>query len=75
VFGRRVGEYAFNLKRNTLSQTTGMVIGSVAIVIGTVIMALTSTNASESQFMGGRFFVGWGVSIAAAAGKLASTLI
>jgi sugar porter (SP) family MFS transporter len=48
----------------------GMIIGSVLIVVGTVVEGLTSTNASEGQFMAGRFVVGFGVSIAAAAGPI-----
>ncbi|KIX05015.1 uncharacterized protein Z518_05887 [Rhinocladiella mackenziei CBS 650.93] len=48
----------------------GMFIGSLLIVIGTVVQGLTSANASEGQMMGGRFLLGFGVSIAAAAGPI-----
>ncbi|EXJ77744.1 hypothetical protein A1O3_09973 [Capronia epimyces CBS 606.96] len=48
----------------------GMFIGSLLIVIGTIIQGLTSANASEGQMMGGRFVLGFGVSIAAAAGPI-----
>lgn len=48
----------------------GMFIGSIIIIIGTVVQGLTSTNASEGQMMGGRFLLGFGVSIAAAAGPI-----
>lgn len=48
----------------------GMFIGSLLIVVGTIIQGLTSANASEGQMMGGRFLLGFGVSIAAAAGPI-----
>ncbi|KAK5257839.1 hypothetical protein LTR40_009096, partial [Exophiala xenobiotica] len=48
----------------------GMFIGSFLIVIGTIVQGLTSANASEGQMMGGRFVLGFGVSIAAAAGPI-----
>ncbi|OAP60721.1 hypothetical protein AYL99_05723 [Fonsecaea erecta] len=48
----------------------GMFIGSVLIIVGTVIQGLTSANASEGQMMGGRFVLGFGVTIAAAAGPI-----
>ena len=35
---------------DTYGRRVGMCIGSLLIVIGTVIMALTSVNASEGQF-------------------------
>lgn len=48
----------------------GMFIGSFLIIIGTIVQGLTSANASEGQMMGGRFVLGFGVSIAAAAGPI-----
>ncbi|KAL2430675.1 Lactose permease [Exophiala dermatitidis] len=48
----------------------GMFIGSLLIVVGTIVQGLTSANASEGQMMGGRFVLGFGVSIAAAAGPI-----
>lgn len=48
----------------------GMFIGSFLIIVGTVVQGLTSANASEGQMMGGRFVLGFGVSIAAAAGPI-----
>ncbi|KIW52288.1 hypothetical protein PV05_07937 [Exophiala xenobiotica] len=48
----------------------GMFIGSFCIIIGTIVQGLTSANASEGQMMGGRFVLGFGVSIAAAAGPI-----
>lgn len=55
---------------DTWGRRVGMFIGSVLIIVGTIIQALTSTNASEGQMMGGRFVLGFGVSIAAAAGPI-----
>ena len=54
MFGRRIG----------------MLIGAVVIVVGTVLEGLTMHNASEAQFIGGRFLIGFGVTIAAAAGPI-----
>ncbi|KAK5055218.1 hypothetical protein LTR84_012967 [Exophiala bonariae] len=48
----------------------GMFIGSLFIIIGTIIQGLTLNNASVGQIMGGRFLIGFGVSIAAAAGPI-----
>lgn len=48
----------------------GMLIGSVFIVLGAVVQGLTVANASEAQMMGGRFLLGFGVNIAAAAGPI-----
>ncbi|KAH0844779.1 Lactose permease [Fonsecaea pedrosoi] len=48
----------------------GMFIGSILIIVGTVVQGLTSANASEGQMMGGRFVLGFGVTIAAAAGPI-----
>jgi len=45
----------------------GMFIGAATVIIGTAIQA--SANAS-GQFMGGRFLLGFGVSIAASAGPM-----
>jgi sugar porter (SP) family MFS transporter len=55
---------------DTWGRRVGMVIGSVAIVAGTVVQGTTVSNASEGQMMGGRFLCGWGVGIAAAAGPI-----
>jgi len=48
----------------------GMFIGSVLIIVGTIVQGLTIHNASEHQMMGGRFLLGFGVTIAAAAGPI-----
>ncbi|KAL1630341.1 hypothetical protein SLS56_005013 [Neofusicoccum ribis] len=48
----------------------GMFIGALIIVIGTVINATTMFTASIGQFEAGRFILGFGVSIAMAAGPM-----
>ncbi|EAW12037.1 sugar transporter (hexose transporter [Aspergillus clavatus NRRL 1] len=55
---------------DTWGRRVGMLIGSILIVLGTVVCGTTITNASAGQFMGGRFLLGFGVSIAAAAGPI-----
>lgn len=45
----------------------GMLIGALLIVIGTIIQGLSE---GSGQFMGGRFLLGFGVSIAASAGPM-----
>ncbi|KAK7963449.1 lactose permease [Apiospora saccharicola] len=52
---------------DTFGRRIGMVIGAGLIIIGTVIQGV-STNADT--FMGGRFLLGFGVSIASAAGPM-----
>lgn len=52
---------------DTWGRRIGMFIGAAIIIIGTVIQG---TSHSASQFMGGRFLLGFGVSIAAAAGPM-----
>lgn len=52
---------------DTWGRRIGMVIGAGIIIIGTIIQG-TSTHADS--FMGGRFLLGFGVSIAAAAGPM-----
>ena len=47
----------------------GMFTGSVIIVVGTVISAVLK-GPNVGQFMGGRFILGFGVSIASAAGPM-----
>lgn len=49
---------------------TGMFIGSIVVVVGTVICGTTVNNGSVGQFMGGRFLLGFGVAIASAAGPI-----
>ncbi|KAL8243663.1 hypothetical protein R6Q59_009921 [Mikania micrantha] len=55
---------------DTRGRRTGMFIGSVCIILGTIISGLTVTNASVNQFIGGRFLLGFGVSIASSAGPI-----
>lgn len=55
---------------DTWGRRVGMFIGSLLIVLGTIVCGLTITNASIGQFMGGRFMLGFGVSIVASAGPI-----
>jgi MFS family permease len=48
----------------------GMFIGATTIVVGVIIQICTIANPSVGQFMAGRFFLGFGVAIAAAAGPV-----
>lgn len=52
---------------DTYGRKWGMFIGALIIVVGTVIQG---TSHSVGQFMAGRFFLGFGVSIAASAGPM-----
>ncbi|KAL1959470.1 hypothetical protein VTO42DRAFT_1915 [Malbranchea cinnamomea] len=47
----------------------GMFVGSVIVVVGTIISAAL-TGPNVGQFMGGRFVLGFGVAIASAAGPM-----
>ncbi|KFA76953.1 hypothetical protein S40288_05192 [Stachybotrys chartarum IBT 40288] len=53
---------------DTWGRRVGMLIGSSIILLGVIIQLTCITTASVDQFMAGRFFLGFGVSIAAAAG-------
>lgn len=55
---------------DTWGRRAGMFIGSILIILGTIVTGLTLQNASAGQFMGGRFLLGFGVSIASAAGPI-----
>lgn len=55
---------------DTWGRRFGMFIGATTICLGVVIQIATITNANISQFMAGRFFLGFGVGIAAAAGPV-----
>ncbi|KAL2856845.1 general substrate transporter [Aspergillus pseudodeflectus] len=55
---------------DTWGRRVGMFLGSFFIVLGAVVSGTTIANASVGQFMGGRFLLGFGVSIAAAAGPI-----
>lgn len=52
---------------DTWGRRVGMFIGSLLIILGTIIQA---TSHEVGQFMGGRFLLGFGVSIAASAGPM-----
>lgn len=52
---------------DTWGRRIGMLIGATIIIVGTIIQG---TSHEASQFMGGRFLLGFGVSIAAAAGPM-----
>lgn len=47
-----------------------MFIGAAIIVLGVIIQACCIQNGSVPQFMAGRFFLGYGVAVAAAAGPV-----
>ncbi|KAK0249119.1 hypothetical protein LTR35_018418, partial [Friedmanniomyces endolithicus] len=55
---------------DTFGRRMGMLIGCVLIILGTVVTGTTIHNASVHQFMGGRFLLGFGVSIVSAAGPI-----
>lgn len=52
---------------DTFGRRIGMIIGALIIIIGTIIQG---TSTGVDAFMGGRFLLGFGVSIAAAAGPM-----
>jgi MFS family permease len=53
---------------DTWGRRCGMFIGAFAIVIGVIVQIACISTASVDQFMGGRFLLGFGVGIMAAAG-------
>ncbi|KAF3902717.1 hypothetical protein AA313_de0202186 [Arthrobotrys entomopaga] len=53
---------------DTWGRRGGMFIGGLTIVIGVIIQVTTIQTRSTGQFMGGRFLLGFGVSIIGAAG-------
>ena len=55
---------------DTWGRRIGMFIGSCTIILGTVIQGTTISTHNLGQFMAGRFVLGFGVSIAAAAGPI-----
>jgi len=52
---------------DTWGRKIGMLIGAVIVVVGTIVQG---TGHSVGQFKGGRFLLGFGVSIASAAGPM-----
>ncbi len=55
---------------DTWGRRVGMFLGALIIIIGTVISGTTVYNPTVDQFMAGRFFLGFGVSIASSAGPI-----
>lgn len=55
---------------DTWGRRVGMMIGGTIIVIGTIISGTTISSGSLGQFLAGRFFLGFGISISAAAGPM-----
>jgi sugar porter (SP) family MFS transporter len=55
---------------DTWGRRVGMFFGASLIVLGTIIQGTTSVTHSLGQFMGGRFLLGFGVSLAASAGPI-----
>jgi MFS family permease len=52
---------------DTWGRRVGMLIGAITVIVGTIIQG---TSNAPGQFMGGRFLLGFGVSIGAAAGPM-----
>jgi MFS family permease len=55
---------------DTWGRKMGMVIGGLIIVLGVIIQGTVINTHSIGQFMGGRFFMGMGVNMIAAAGPV-----
>jgi MFS family permease len=55
---------------DTFGRRFGMFIGCFIIILGAVITGTTIMTGSVGQFVGGRFLLGFGVSIASAAGPI-----
>ncbi|KAF9701620.1 hypothetical protein EKO04_001169 [Ascochyta lentis] len=55
---------------DSLGRRMGMVAGASLIIIGTIINGLTMTNGSNAQLKGGRFVLGFGVTIVSGAGPI-----
>jgi MFS family permease len=55
---------------DTWGRKVGMSLGAICIILGTVIQGTTTHTHSIGQFMGGRFFLGFGVSIVSSAGPM-----
>ncbi|KAK1963139.1 general substrate transporter [Colletotrichum sublineola] len=55
---------------DTWGRRVGMFIGALIIVIGVIVQITCISTNSVNQFMAGRFFLGFGVQIAAAAGPI-----
>ncbi|KAJ2894438.1 putative lactose permease protein [Zalerion maritima] len=55
---------------DTWGRRIGMFIGAIIIIVGTIIQGTAEGESAYGHFMGGRFLLGFGVSIAAAAGPM-----
>jgi MFS family permease len=55
---------------DTFGRRFGMWIGCLCIIVGTIIQGVATEANGTKQFMGGRFLLGFGVNIAAAAGPM-----
>jgi MFS family permease len=55
---------------DTWGRRWGMFIGCICVVVGAVVMATSGYSGNIGQFMGGRFFCGFGVTIASSAGPM-----
>ena len=55
---------------DTWGRRMGMFLGSVVIILGTIIQGTTNLTGSLGQFMAGRVFLGFGVSLAASGGPI-----
>lgn len=53
---------------DTFGRRAGMFLGATIIIIGVIIQGTCVTTHSVQQFMGGRFFMGMGVSLVSSAG-------
>jgi MFS family permease len=55
---------------DSFGRRAGMVSGALLIVLGTIVNGLTTTNGSNAQLKGGRYLLGFGVTIISAAGPI-----
>lgn len=55
---------------DTFGRRWGMLCGATLIIVGTIINGMTMTNGSNAQLRGGRFVLGFGVTIVSSAGPI-----
>lgn len=55
---------------DNLGRRAGMFIGGILIIVGTILQGTTVEHASRSQFMGGRFVLGFGATLITTAGPI-----
>lgn len=55
---------------DSFGRRKGMIAGALLIVLGTIVNGLTMHNGSNSQLKGGRYLLGFGVTIISAAGPI-----